>query len=288
MLHILCPGKRRLPSKITHLLSRATFKEVSGLGSTSRKLSSGGVKNAIEYRDVFIFDSSWPLEKWTSAFTSAPKYNAKNSNQNLKHPKGEHVISKYATYSFENTSFHFNDNNEYFLNMTAAHSFSPSTVSHAAESSGSCSVDCHNVLIWPDALYVKNARLADIPAITKLVASQSSRITVEQAKHTFSKNDGGVEVTEATGVLALVACSGEAFPVAAHHLESLRAATANNGGDDGGDGKKSHFFMTADVRGHRNASNVMLFNCGTGEEDCFESYDSTRAAEALCSHLNSV
>ena len=107
MLHILCPGKRRLPSKITHLLSRATFKEVSGLGSTSRKLSSGGVKNAIEYRDVFIFDSSWPLEKRTSSFTSAPKYYAKNSKQNLKHPKGEHVISKYAPYSFENTSFHF-------------------------------------------------------------------------------------------------------------------------------------------------------------------------------------
>lgn len=267
--------------------------------ASSSVASSSGV---VEHRDVFIFDSSWPLKQWATILSTPPAYNENNSNQNLKHPQSGHVIGKYSLYQFENSSFHFNNVGEYFLNMTAAHSFSPTAICHvdsrleAAELEGQEAR--HSVLIWPDSLFLHNVTVDDIPVVTKLVGKQSKKLSVEEAEKMFSDaghdEGSGVEVMEAKDVMVMVACGNEEFHGSANKLQQLKAISDRLIEAEGLPDTCTKFFMTADVRGHRNASKVMIFSGGSADgdnaaaEDCFENLEDAQAGRTLSSHLKAL
>lgn len=274
---------------------RIALKNMSIRASSGTAVSDG----VVEHRDVFIFDTSWPLKKWANTMSTPPRFNRKNSNQNLKHPRSGHIIGEYSLYHFENSTFHFNNVGEYFLNWTAAHSFSPSIISHEesrldeAELVGSGKELLHSVLIWPDSLYLHNVTARDIPIVTKLVSTQSKKLSVEDAAKVFKEDvKHHIEVKEAKDVMVMVACSNEEFSHAANKLQQLRAISDELMEGEEIPRSRTNFFMTAEVRGHRNASKVMIFSGGAADlraaEDCFENLEDEQAGRTLSSHLKEL
>ena len=57
---------------------RIALKNMSIRASSGTAVSDG----VVEHRDVFIFDTSWPLKKWANTMSTPPRFNRKNSNQN--------------------------------------------------------------------------------------------------------------------------------------------------------------------------------------------------------------
>lgn len=276
-----------------------------GVMWVSKRASSGSAVSGgvVEHRDVFIFDKRWPLKKWATTMSTPARYNSKNSNQNLKHPQSGHVIAKYALHHFENSSFHFNNVGEYFLNWTAAHSFSPAMITHVDNRLEEAQLvedgieSLHSVLIWPDSLYLHNVTERDIPVVTKLVGTQSKKLSAAEAEKLIQKEgeESSIEVKEAKDVMVMVACSNEEFNRSANKLHHLKAISTELMAEQGMSASRTNFFMTADIRGHRNASKVMIFSGGAphasgvgAAEDCFESLEDAQAGRALSSHLKAL
>ena len=254
--------------------------------------STIGSEVAAGCRDLFVVDHSWSLKKWADKMTTPAQYNITDSNKNLKHPGSGHIVSKYAIYQFENSAFHFNDVGEYYLNITAAHSFSPSFIDHE-ESEEDKIKDVngtHSVVIWPDSILVRNASANDVEAITDLVMTQKMKLSEVQVKEFLAdRSESETIISKVTNVVAVVSCGNEEYLETDGKLQELRATS-----DDmlasypSSNIPKPAFLMAADMRGHRNASKVMILsvNDERGEvADCFGEWEGDRAGATLQSHL---
>ena len=186
--------------------------------------------------------------------------------------------------------------------MTAAHSFSPSVISHIdnrlEESLQEKNMANHSVLIWPDCLLLQNLKFDDIPFVTDLVAKQSQRLHVDHVSELFRNldrnGDSEVAVLEAKNIMVMVSCGNEEFHASVNKLRQLEAICDELADAEGIKENRAQFFMTADIRGHRNASKVMIFSdilqngVWKACEDCFESLEGAQARQTLASHLKAL
>ena len=246
------------------------------------------------HRDLFVFDSTWSLQTW-AAMTTAAQFNMRDTNKNLKHPKSGHVISKYATYQFENSAYHFNNVGEYYLNVTAAHSFSPTFIRHVESKIDEDNIKegTHSVVIWPDSLLVQSASADDVEAITDMVSDHKRKISYSQAMNYLTSRNKGekskLTVEEVPNMMAIVACGTAEFPNAADRLKNLYKTSESLLPYSVAEKVPPPvFFMAADMRGHRNASKIMIMSSGSdGEalEDCLGDWEGGRAGAVLQNHL---
>ncbi len=260
----------------------------------ARHVQSTVSPEVVGHRDLFVFDSTWSLQTW-AAMTTAAQFNVRDTNKNLKHPKSGHVISKYAMYQFEKSTYHFNNVGEYYLNITAAHSFSPSFIKHVENRVDEENIKegTHSVVIWPDSVLVQNATSDDVEAITDLVMTQKRKMDETQIETYLASHSKGEKSTatlaKVQNMMAVVACGTAEFPDAANRLQKLYTTSESLLSSHAAEGiPPPAFFMAADMRGHRNASKVMILSAGAGQEvveDCLGEWEGARADAVIQSHL---
>ena len=142
---------------------------------------------SLQYRDVFIYDSSYKYKDYI------------NNMNSLKHPSSSHVIASYAHYIHNNSTYHFNSLGEYSLNVNPAYIISSSSSSSSNSSSSSSnsssssssssssnssisssssssnnSSSTHDMILWPDRLHIAGLTKEDIPSIMKLIFKDNS------------------------------------------------------------------------------------------------------------------
>jgi len=132
---------------------RYNYKPLSSLLSLKSTLSS----LSLQYRDVFIIDSSYNYDNYIS-----------NIN-NLKHPSSTHIISSYCNYIHNNSTYHFNSLGEFSLNVNPAYKLSINNNNNNNSNSNN-----HDMILWPDRLYIKGLSKNEIPNIMKVVFKDKS------------------------------------------------------------------------------------------------------------------
>lgn len=178
---------------------------------------------------------------------------------NLKHPSSKHAVSAYAIHLFETSNFHFNNEGEFSLNLSAAHvddGNSPSTASG------------HGVLLWPDRLMLHNLCAKDVAAVLKAALQTvliDARVLEKQLSH-----DAKVEAMQ--GMVVVASCTGSQGVSHDRAKQTLAwFATASKAHNT-----PATLVLAEDLRSHRAGTHVLVLP----QEDCFELQLSSQARVA--------
>lgn len=262
----------------------------------SRHWSEGvGTKGKnLLYRDVLVVDHSWSEEEFSASVTDA--------KGRLYHPSSTHVMGKYAMHEFNHGKFHFNTQGEFVYQVIPAHVFARGSEPAIHDVS-----DSHSVVVWPDRLFVKKLSSKDISGVLDCCMSSGPALSAMQVKASILKNNPHsiAEVLELDRLVVAVACAsasggagvklgkvdvGEelvlkdgvsvaavkktndsaAYRKAHEALNFFRQAVAEleQGSIDSGESAVSPLLMmTAEMRGHRRATSVLLLPPGKAHED---------------------
>ena len=119
---------------------------------------------------------------------------------------------------------------------------------------------------------------------------QMDALEVKELLESYAKGKKSrATVAKIPSVMAVVACGTAEFPNAANHLQKLYDTSESLLSVNAAVHVPSPiFFMAADMRGHRNASKVMVLSRGAAQgalEDCLGHWEGDKAHDVLRSHL---
>jgi len=171
---------------------------------------------------------------------------------------------------FNNSSYHFNSVGEYSLNFSASHTFAGVGAGVRSSSSSPDSKtqqSTHSVLLWPDRLLVQGLTNADVPTVMKLLLKPEELIKSDAfASH--------VRVLTMPKLVVVVVNNSNSSTSLFQWLEK----SLERKGED------FAFLVTAEMKGHRNGTNVMILP----HEDCFEwiPQNQESAGKLMAKYLN--
>lgn len=155
------------------------------------------------------------------------------NERDLKHPtSGHHVLAAYATEYHRHRSYNFNNSMDFELFMSA---IQPHVTDSSPRIISTCDTQAdglHDVLIWPDRLWVRCLRLIDVAEVLKLSMCPSTidpiKVTIgnsaiERLKgiHILSCNGGHASNTSAAGT-SLSLCLNEVQSSTNAMIQDLR------------------------------------------------------------------
>ena len=121
-------------------------------------------KKSVSRRDVIVFDHNFKLKEWLSGF--APQ------QRSLRHPSIRHILGRYANCEYHRP-YNYNNIGEFSLNISAGeHWYHSNKKDQSTHSHSSISKSpYHDVLIWPEALFLKNLLESDVDALYPYLSS---------------------------------------------------------------------------------------------------------------------
>lgn len=125
--------------------------------------------DSLSYRNVYVTDSNLDYINWI-------KSKPADDGSQIKHPSSKHMVYNYANYVHQHGSYNFNNLGEYVLDVSACQASGTTAKAEAEADSqlGPASVpQKHELLLWPDALHLKNLTTVDIPILGKLLLKDS-------------------------------------------------------------------------------------------------------------------
>lgn len=209
-------------------------------------------------RDVFVYDHGISLEKWKIS----------KEVESFKFPTSAHIVSKYVNQFYMNYDYNFNSVGEYFVNITPAHQLFDSTV----DTSTSLLQSKHSVYIFPDNLKITNLSTEDIPVLISLflkcdeIKQESLSLLIPPC----------CEISKSTDISIISSLSEISSPSQAiNTLDWFRRCSTQSLNFS----KSLTYLLTGEMKGHRNAANVLIFP----GEDSFEVVSSQEKANYIFS-----
>ena len=237
----------------TRLLS-SRLKKSSLILSSSISSSS---TLSLQYRDVFISDSSYKYHDYVT-----------NMN-NLKHPSSSHAIASYSNFIHHHSTYHFNSLGEYSLNVNPGHIISTNSRSTSSNSnstsSSSSSSSTHDMIVWPDRLYIKGLTNNEIPTIMKLIfkdnlISASSLSSILPSSCNIVSIPNTVIVSSTSSIV-----NSDNANLILKYFKNIIINEENGNDDD------FMFLLVPEMRGHRLGANVLILNINDKIETAIDS-----------------
>ena len=221
---------------------------------------------SLQYRDVFIYDSSYKYKDYI------------NNMNSLKHPSSSHVIASYAHYIHNNSTYHFNSLGEYSLNVNPAYIISSSSSSSNSSSSSSSSSNSsnssstHDMILWPDRLHIAGLTKEDIPSIMKLIFKDNS-ISASSLSSLLPTSCHIKPITNTVIVSStsnIVNCDNASLIL--KHFQNIINEEKGNAND-------YTYLLVPEMKGHRLGANVLLLNINDKVETAIDSTKILMAGE---------
>ena len=235
------------------------------------------------YRDLIVVDDSWTDEAWSAAMeplaTTASNVGSVSSGTtvNLKHPTSRHVVSKYSTFMFNNSQYHFNSVGEFSLNISAGHFHSSGANLVRNKAAVAQAAGTHTAILWPDRIIIRGLSDRDIPEVVKAALS-TEPFTRDIAERKIA---APAQVVPFPQLVVVSACSGSpGFSIyrAKQTLDWFRTAAVDAAAASGEEKAKAEpvLVLADDLKNHRSGTNVLILptendqhGCGPNE-DAFE------------------
>jgi len=244
------------------------------------------------YRDLIVVDDSWTEEAWSaameplaataSAASGVSSGSVSNGTSvNLKHPASRHVVSKYSTFMFNNSQYHFNSVGEFSLNISAGHFHSGANLG-SNKSAAAPATGTHTAILWPDRIIVRGLSDGDIPAIVKAALS-TEPFTRDIAERKIA---APARVVPFPQLVVVSACSGSpGFSIyrAKQTLDWFRNAAVDAAAASGEKKIKAEpvLVLADDLKNHRSGTNVLILPAESDQHGCGPNEDAFELQLAL-------
>jgi hypothetical protein len=142
----------------------------------------------INSRSIILIDPKKSLSDW---------FNSSQTSQiskvySLKHPNSGHILSYYGNYFFQHASYNYNQIGEFSLQLSGGNYHDLSQPPNQSQTILS-SFDCHDMIILPDAIHIRNLRQDDLKSLFPYL-NQNKRIAPTQVTNILKQR-----MTNSTG-----------------------------------------------------------------------------------------
>ncbi len=255
--------------------------DISSGGVKHRKFHSQSGFKVQAYRDVIVFDHTFNLCDWLRSSST------RNGNNSLKHPSVGHALGQYAVAEYHR-SYNYNNIGEFSLNIAAGEKISL-TIKEDGSSYNVNSLrnttDCdHDILVWPDGLYISNLKKVDITHLYSLLSNEKSLESDSEEFKSGLNPDATISTLNKEQVSVIVNVSKN-YPLfrAEQVLSWFNSSIATTGGK-----LLKHspvqYVLSSELSEHRNATQVMVLPF----EDCFEGILSIAQVKKLVERYNKM
>lgn len=208
------------------------------------------------YRDVVVVDHCFDLLPWLN--------DQQKTITSLKHPSSGHALSGYANSDYHRP-YNYNNIGEFSLNLAAGQYLSAKS-SPANTTTSSTPEKRHDIIIWPDGLYVSNLISKDIPVLYGLISNEkpldvaSVQAKVNTAATVCSLHQSATDLTILINV-------SKSYPVIRMQQvmqwfqDSFKTWSVTDQAKT-----RVDFIVSTELSEHRNATQIMVLPY----EDCFE------------------
>lgn len=218
----------------------------------------------VDLRDVLLFDSSFPFLPWAEQFSQQRNSKSRiTATASLMHPRANHIISLYASYIHNRSSYNFNSLGEFSLGLSAG-TLLPKVSSNSCEPLEKNSIS-HSLLLWPDGLWLHGLKPENIPDICQLLTKRDS-ISVDMIQHTFKGNQNDITIESLSKPTLIFAMNSKLTASKLlqfqQSIDEELSGTENHGKRDEKGADVVEYILSTELGGHRNATEVMLIPSG--------------------------